>query len=502
MKTKSIRPNRVLLAMLVVLALVPSVGSARDTATSTGDSPGPICVDKTWILLDKANARRLEMLKINNISGLIQTVGIELPEKGLLLSEVVRKPEQLKLSRDVWHRFTLPANSGIFIVLMPETYPERLAMLDGKNIVIKLYHGNEVQQTLRIPIKVSADLRPRPQVPSIGSAALPGKQREGAPGPTEAPHRTSLLETWRCPRKLAPGSRGLPGGGAQRLSRALIKAAEQGDVAAVKALLAKGADVNAKDWRGATPLTAAARKGRVELAKALLDRGANPNVQDDNYETPLIAAADQGHVNMVKLLLARGAAVNGGSMDGRTALTVAAGEGRLKAMTVLLEKDADVHAKTKGGWTALMWAAERGHAASVKALLDKGANVNAKDTGGWTALMSAAAKGNSEVVDLLLAAGADVNAQSKVPFWSWRASGSWRVNFAALRKFLKEEGEGDWTPLMSAAAEGHTKVVKALVQKGADVNAQSRFDWTPLKIARNMGYGNIAEFLKASGAKE
>ena len=51
----------------------------------------------------------------------------------------------------------------------------------------------------------------------------------------------------------------------------------------------------------------AAQEGHVEIVKILLERGANPNAEDDAGRTPLHDAAFKGHVEIVKLLLERGA---------------------------------------------------------------------------------------------------------------------------------------------------------------------------------------------------
>ena len=79
---------------------------------------------------------------------------------------------------------------------------------------------------------------------------------------------------------------------AQNLNEELITAARKSNVEAVKTLLAKGADVNAKTEYGATPLFFACDRGNAEVVKLLLDAGADPNVHDTFYKaTPTIWAA-------------------------------------------------------------------------------------------------------------------------------------------------------------------------------------------------------------------
>ena len=96
---------------------------------------------------------------------------------------------------------------------------------------------------------------------------------------------------------------------AQDQNEEFFAAARKGDVAAVKGLLDKGVNVNAKTRYGATALSYACDKGHVELVKLLIERGADVNVKDTFYgEVPIGWALSHGHVDIIKLLLDKGAA--------------------------------------------------------------------------------------------------------------------------------------------------------------------------------------------------
>lgn len=117
----------------------------------------------------------------------------------------------------------------------------------------------------------------------------------------------------------------------------LLAATRKGDIAAVKALLDKGADVNAKSPYGSTPLFFAADRGHTEIAKLLLDRGANPNVKDTFYnETALGWAGSKGRIEIVRLLLAKGAEgadmllVSGVQSNNKDLVQVALDTGKIK----------------------------------------------------------------------------------------------------------------------------------------------------------------------------
>jgi len=76
------------------------------------------------------------------------------------------------------------------------------------------------------------------------------------------------------------------------LDTSLLVAAAKGDTAAVATLLAKGANVNADNGHGVTPLWYAADQANVELVKLLLDHGADPNAKDLEYgKSPLRVAS-------------------------------------------------------------------------------------------------------------------------------------------------------------------------------------------------------------------
>ena len=96
-------------------------------------------------------------------------------------------------------------------------------------------------------------------------------------------------------------------------------AARNGDIEAVKQHLADGADVNAKDKYGRTPLTHAAQFGRKEVAELLIANGADVNVKRNDGWTPLHTATKE----IAELLIAAGADLNAKDKYGGTPLDVA-----------------------------------------------------------------------------------------------------------------------------------------------------------------------------------
>jgi len=191
----------------------------------------------------------------------------------------------------------------------------------------------------------------------------------------------------------------------------LFTAAENGDLHRVNALLAKGADVNAKLNNGGTALMLASQNGHLEVVQALLAKGADVNAKSNIGWNALIMASQNGHLEVVQILLAKGADVNAKRDDGGTALMAASANGHLDVVQALLAKGADANAKNNNGGSPLHWAAMNDHKDVVELLLANKAEVNAKLNTGETPLHLAVANDHKDIVELLRQhGGADLTA--------------------------------------------------------------------------------------------
>lgn len=174
----------------------------------------------------------------------------------------------------------------------------------------------------------------------------------------------------------------------------------------IKELIYKGADVNAKDKSGWTPLMYAARYNYIAIAKLLISNDADINIQGKWGKTALIIAVWKNHPDITKLLIAKGANKNIKGYLGKTALMYALKYNHPNIAKLLIAKGADVNARNDLGWTPLMYAARYNHPNIAKLLIAKGADVNAENNNGWTPLMHAKEKGYSNIVNLLKTYGA------------------------------------------------------------------------------------------------
>jgi ankyrin repeat protein len=206
------------------------------------------------------------------------------------------------------------------------------------------------------------------------------------------------------------------------------------DVAKVRLLLDRGAKVNVASKQGRTALFIAAMSdGSAPLVRMLIAKGADVRARDAFQNTVLTAAAYGNDLDTIRLVLDAGVDVNAAGVTGVTPLLGASYNGNLPAVRLFLSKGANPNAVAavptlfpgdapKSGpvaltaVTPLLAAASAAPVELVKALLDAGARVNAKDGRGMTPLMLAVATNhqNPAVIRLLLDRGADATLQSLV----------------------------------------------------------------------------------------
>ena len=177
----------------------------------------------------------------------------------------------------------------------------------------------------------------------------------------------------------------------------LHDAARAGDIAAVRRLLERGANVNARDEYRRTPLHHAAFSGNTEVAALLIQKGANVNARDEYQETPLHHAAYWGKTEVAALLIQKGAKVNARDENQETPLHWAArGPDRCGRIAHSERRKRKCQGRLPGDAAASCRFS--GHDRIAALLIQKGANVNARNEDQWTPLHQAAFAGNTRLL--------------------------------------------------------------------------------------------------------
>ncbi len=287
--------------------------------------------------------------------------------------------------------------------------------------------------------------------------------------------------------------------------------------------LATTGGANSKDKLQTSPLHFAALYGNAASMRVLLDAGADPNALDNRGATPLVYAAYS--LEKTKLLVEHGARVQVAAKNSVTPLDVAAVvHGNAPAVRYLLEHGAEIvkpDVKLGKDSYVLTDAAERGDLETIKLLLAHGADVTVIDGFGVTALMSAAGGDPlsqcEEKMDLLLP-GSDVNALNtfagrvkngpiSLTHLSALMTAAPSCGPAVVAKLVKagahvnEKDVKQITALMRAVSTdtANPATVKALLDAGADVNAKDYNGETALDWARKYGNPEINQMLVAAG---
>jgi ankyrin repeat protein len=255
----------------------------------------------------------------------------------------------------------------------------------------------------------------------------------------------------------------------------------------------------------------AARTGRTGPVKALLARGADVNAKDRKGQTALMWAAADGHVEVVSLLLEAKAEFKNAVPSGFTPLLFAAREGRIEVVRVLLKAGADVNDAIQGkkgasrgprpGTSALHMAVENAHFELAIELVKAGADPNDQRPGyGALHMISWVRKPNRgddeegdpppigsgkltslDFVKEMVKNGANLNLQSKTGL--------------AGRGILNRPGA---TPFLAAASTADVQLLEALLKIGADPKMPNAQKTTPLMAATGVGVGAPEE---AAGAE-
>lgn len=304
-------------------------------------------------------------------------------------------------------------------------------------------------------LATAAAVSPPVPVPDTAAASEPASATEASAALCAAAAAGRVEEAVRWLERGAPADL-LPAADDRDQRTLPMLAAVLGDLRLLRALIARGVDLN-RVHAGLTPLLAATRDswhGRADAVVMLLANGANPRAADAEGNTPLHHAARSTDPAVAAALLDAGAERDVLNAEGYSPLAIACAVGNWRLARLLL--DGGARPEPEHGVPALVAAAGgEDDAAGVRLLLNYKARVDARDGGGRTALLAACAAGNVEVAETLLEAGADRNAHDL---------------------------EG-LTPLLAAAGHGRLAVLRRLASPPPDVAVRDRHGRNALALA-------------------
>ena len=295
---------------------------------------------------------------------------------------------------------------------------------------------------------------------------------------------------------------------------ALHRAAAWGHIQNVQLLIECGADINAVNKCGQTPLHTAAGgyQDCPELCEILLKHGAKMDAKDKDGNQPLHLACKQGHSGAEKLLVAYGADVTVTNVDGHTPvhlvrqhlvgtneeggahlqLHVAAKMGHVETVQQLLDSGADVNTVIKHGRTLLHTIADGWLDCPelCDMLLKHGGRIDLVDEDGNQPLHLACRQAHTEIGKWLLCHGVDANGMNKHYQTPLHIAAGGRENCPDLCRDLLEYGaainvmdENGDQPLHLACKQGHLNTGKELMSCGADIRSVNQQGQTPLHAA-------------------
>jgi ankyrin repeat protein len=265
-----------------------------------------------------------------------------------------------------------------------------------------------------------------------------------------------------------------------------------------------GAEKEAANATGETPLFIAAKSNGASTVKVLLANGASLNARDSLGNSALHAAVRWNAAGAASVLLDAGIDINSYAFSGKTPLHDAVRLGISDLETLLIRRGANLEARDTEGNTPLAEAVAAGFTPTVERLAGFGADPSARNARGDTPLHAAVAMGRNDLVNVLLGLGASIharNSRGKTPFTLALASSRELVSTLLTKDRLFVPDDDGAAPLTIAVKEkAPVNMIKAIIDRGAKLDPVDREGRTPLRLALDAGSWDTAKFIADAGA--
>lgn len=283
----------------------------------------------------------------------------------------------------------------------------------------------------------------------------------------------------------------------------LMKCARLDKGSVARRLLARGDSILARNDQGQSALHLAADQASKATIELLMGHGADPDAGDQGGTTPLHVAARRGEAAIVRALVksSRGRP----NRENNRPVSVAAYYGKPEVFQILFEPDKAREVNTDGQ-SLLHLAAFGGHPEILKTLIPYFETVDGSDRKGWTPLFYAIDDAHTEAVELLLRHGASAEHRAADGTTPLHLGGGCRES-RVVRQLLQQEVDVDLpdrdgnTPLHHAAGWGRLENIRLLLASGADASLHNRAGETPFDVAQRSGRRRAAELLRGAERK-
>ncbi len=336
--------------------------------------------------------------------------------------------------------------------------------------------------------------KPVKSKPGSSKPATPARAESKAPPATAASPTPPAPVAAPSPREAEPPPKPAPA--------TLVDAARDGDVEAIRRLIAQGADLEKPDGpQNYRPLHAAARWGGPAAVTALLDAGAQRDARGGWERTPLHVAAAHGRVDAARVLIDRGADLAAEDLSLDTPLALAELVHQDAVADLLRSKGATVRARD------ISWAALNGDRERIDELVAQGVDVSAPAVRGQTPIVLAMSSGNEKLVPFLISKGARVDttmpeagrqALHFAAAWELREAFEQLVAAGANKEARDDNGA---TPLLVASRHASPEMIRWLIEdQGLDPRAETtRPAENALHLAARNGNIEVVKLLLERG---
>jgi ankyrin repeat protein len=269
-------------------------------------------------------------------------------------------------------------------------------------------------------------------------------------------------------------------------------------------MVQQGANVEAVNATGETPLFVAVKYNGASTIETLVKAGAAINSRDSLGNSALHAAVRWNNPEAALALIDQGIDVNAHALSGKTPLHDAVRLGIVAIESLLIEQGADIEIRDAEGNTPFMEAVMAGYSPAAERLVDVGADPNTRNSQGNTPLHQAVLSERNDLVNLLLSWGAPIharNSQGLTPFRIALSHSPSMVSALLTKDRIQTADDNGASPLHIAIGEGaDPATIRVIIAQGARLSPVDSEGRSPLRLAVDNETWELAKILADAGA--